>query len=60
MTGKVLPHEIVEIGTAARLIRARVFTDGQRVGVDPNGFPVWCQNGTVVVDMRSESRVANG
>jgi len=48
--------DIVEIPTAAKLIRAGVFVDGQRIGSDPNGWPVWCRHKTVVVDMRPGKR----
>jgi hypothetical protein len=48
--------DIVEIHTAATLIKARVFTDGQRIGTDPNGWPVWCRHGAVMVDMRPGMR----
>jgi hypothetical protein len=52
MADRTYIPDIVEIGTAASLIKANVFTDGQRIGTDPNGYPVWCKLGRVVVDMR--------
>lgn len=48
--------DIIDIGTAAKLIRAKVFTDGQRCGTTEDGHPVWSKFGTVVVDMRPDKR----
>ena len=55
MSSPYLP-DVVEVSTASRLIKAKVFGHGVRVGTTPAGNPVWSKFGTVVVDMRSESR----
>ena len=48
--------DVVEIHTAAKFIRANVFADGQRIGTEPNGWPVYAANGVVRVDMRPGRR----
>jgi hypothetical protein len=55
MTRPYIP-DIVEVDVAARLIRANVFTHGQRVGSTSDGNPVWAKHNAVVVDLRPESR----
>jgi hypothetical protein len=55
-TGRRYLPDIVEISTAAKLIRANVFVDGQRIGSDPNGWPIYRAYASVRVDMRPGSR----
>jgi hypothetical protein len=45
--------DVIEIPAAARLIRADLFVDGQRVGTTPDGHPIYCRHKALVVDMRS-------
>lgn len=57
MSSRALPDEIIDVPAAAKVIRAGLFTDGQRVGRTPDGWPMSVKFGTLVVDMRTQNWV---
>jgi hypothetical protein len=49
--------DLIEISTAARIAKAMHWPNGYLAGHTPEGFPVRIKYGTVVVDLRQESRL---